>query len=237
MKTKLCPRCKEVKSVDNFHKDNNRKGGLCFYCKSCHNEIRRVNYELRVCPICKIEFIPKTKRSVTCGSNKCMCKRYRENNYDKCQNYEKLYHEKNREKYIEYNRKYRIENKEQFKEYRIKNRKRTNEYMMKRRKENPQIKIADSLRKRINKLVKKKNKSKSTLELLGCSLDEFLNHLEELFQDGMSFDNYGKWHIDHILPCSAFDLENSEEQEICFHYTNLQPLWAKENISKSNKID
>jgi len=79
-------------------------------------------------------------------------------------------------------------------------------------------------------------KSNSTTELLGCSIEEFKSHLQELFSDGMTFENYGEWHLDHVLPCSAFELQHSEEQDVCFHYTNLQPLWAIENIKKHNKI-
>lgn len=58
------------------------------------------------------------------------------------------------------------------------------------------------------------------------------NWLKLQFKEKMSFENYGTWHIDHIRPCSSFDLSLSEHQEACFHYTNLQPLWAKENLKK-----
>ena len=53
----------------------------------------------------------------------------------------------------------------------------------------------------------------------------------------MSWDNYGDWHIDHIRPCCSFDLSKIEEQEKCFHYSNLQPLWAEENMTKGGKYD
>ena len=61
-------------------------------------------------------------------------------------------------------------------------------------------------------------------------------HLQSKFKPGMSFSNYGKWHIDHIIPCSRFDLNKEEEQYKCFNYKNLQPLWAEENKIKSNKF-
>ena len=73
------------------------------------------------------------------------------------------------------------------------------------------------------------------MELTGCSKDELFKYLESKFIEDMTWDNYGKWHIDHIRPCASFNLENSEEQIECFHYTNLQPLWAKDNISKGSK--
>ena len=76
-----------------------------------------------------------------------------------------------------------------------------------------------------------------TLQLLGVPNAEFLwNHLEKQFQSGMTRENHGKWHIDHIIPCTAFDLTDPEQQKKCFHYTNLQPLWAIDNMKKSNKI-
>jgi hypothetical protein len=60
--------------------------------------------------------------------------------------------------------------------------------------------------------------------------------MESLFLEGMSWDNYGKWHIDHIRPCSSFDLSDTEQQKICFNYKNLQPLWAEDNLRKGAKV-
>ncbi len=56
------------------------------------------------------------------------------------------------------------------------------------------------------------------------------------FTNGMAWDDYGDWHIDHILPCISFDLSDENQQKICFHYTNLQPLWATDNLKKGSKI-
>ena len=87
-------------------------------------------------------------------------------------------------------------------------------------------------------IYKNTKKCKKTLELTGCTLEFLYNYLESKFTKGMSWDNYGKfgWHIDHIIPCSSFDMSNPEEQKKCFHYTNLQPLWWLDNLKKSNKI-
>jgi hypothetical protein len=83
-----------------------------------------------------------------------------------------------------------------------------------------------------------RSKSKHTMELLGCSIEEFKIYLEKQFTKGMNWGNYGKkgWHIDHILPCASFDLTDPEQQKKCFHYTNLQPLWAEDNYKKKDKI-
>ena len=75
------------------------------------------------------------------------------------------------------------------------------------------------------------------MKLLGCSVEDFKNYFENKFKEGMIWENYGKWHIDHIRPCVSFDLTKVEEQKKCFYYTNLQPLWAKENHIKSGKIN
>jgi hypothetical protein len=80
-------------------------------------------------------------------------------------------------------------------------------------------------------------KSTRTIDLIGCSIDFFEKYLESRFIEGMSFEalNSGKIHIDHIIPCSSFDLSDVAQQYKCFHYTNLQPLWAVDNLIKSNK--
>lgn len=108
----------------------------------------------------------------------------------------------------------------------------------KRRKEDANYRIGKCQRGRIRELLVGKKKCAPTLKLLGCSLVELKTYLESLFQLGMSWENYGKngWHIDHIIPCAAFDLSKPEEQHKCFHYTNLQPLWAIDNLRKGNKI-
>lgn len=88
------------------------------------------------------------------------------------------------------------------------------------------------LRPRINKIIKGKVKSGSAIKDLGCSLDELIRHIESKFQLGMSWENYGEWHIDHIKPLSSFDLENREQFLEACNYTNLQPLWAHDNLKK-----
>ena len=95
-------------------------------------------------------------------------------------------------------------------------------------------KIKASLRSRLYNFVKGKNKN-SSFEFVGCSIDELKKHLSSHFTEGMSWKNYGEWHIDHIKPCASFDLSIEEEQHKCFHYSNLQPLWAKDNLKKGTK--
>ena len=83
----------------------------------------------------------------------------------------------------------------------------------------------------------KANKSDKTIKLLGLNFNEFKEYFEKLFRKGMNWENHGEWHIDHIIPCAKFDLTNPENQKICFNYKNLQPLWAEENLKKSDKTD
>lgn len=103
----------------------------------------------------------------------------------------------------------------------------------------PKNKIVMSQRTRIAKFLKQKNvkKNSSTYKLLGCSPRFLKKYLEGKFKDGMNWDNYGPkgWHVDHIKPISKFKIENIEEKYKAFHYSNLQPMWAMDNLKKSNK--
>lgn len=115
------------------------------------------------------------------------------------------------------------------------------EYQRNRRKNDPIFKIICKLRKRIGEVLKFQGAKKSIkiLDGIGCTPEFLRNYLEYQFREGMSWDNHSLkgWHIDHIKPCSSFDLNNPEEQKMVNHYTNLQPLWWWENLQKSDKCD
>lgn len=102
-----------------------------------------------------------------------------------------------------------------------------------------QFKLMLNLRSRVRSALKARGASKSahTKELLGCPVVWLEAWIESLFKPGMTWKNHGKvWHIDHIKPCSKFDLTESEQQKICFHWTNHQPLFVRENLSKGDKF-
>lgn len=108
-------------------------------------------------------------------------------------------------------------------------------YNKNRRKNDINFKILYNYRVRLRQALKQNRKSKTTEKLIGCNIDFLKYHLQKQFKKGMTWQNYGKWHIDHIRPCNSFDLSKASEQRKCFNYKNLQPLWAKENIRKRNK--
>lgn len=101
----------------------------------------------------------------------------------------------------------------------------------------PKNKIARRLRARIRASLNGRIKKVDfTEKLLGIKFEDLKIHLEQMFLPGMSWDNYGKWHLDHIIPCNYFNLEDESHQRICFNYRNLQPLWEGDNISKLDNI-
>jgi hypothetical protein len=108
---------------------------------------------------------------------------------------------------------------------------------LKYRKEDPLYKLKQNTTRRIRYALKvlNQNKKNRTIEYLGCSIDELKIHLENQFKPGMSWENYGEWEIDHIIPCASAN--NEPELLVLFHYTNLQPLWATENRQKSDKYE
>lgn len=100
------------------------------------------------------------------------------------------------------------------------------------------FKLNMALRSRIRKVFTGRSKDKTSMELLGCTRDEFIKHIVSQFQPGMTVENYGLsgWVIDHIIPIAQFNLDDPEHRKICFHYTNLRPMWNIENCSKGKKV-
>lgn len=121
--------------------------------------------------------------------------------------------------------------------YYLKNKEKVKEYQRyyKRERQSLDARIIANYRGRIWKAIKRGDKSKRTIELLGCSIDKFKAHIESKFVEGMSWSNYGKWHVDHIKPCAGFDLSIPAQQRKCFNYKNTQPLWELENKYKRDK--
>lgn len=101
----------------------------------------------------------------------------------------------------------------------------------------PERRIKFYLRKRLRHCAIDKQHSLKSVELFGCTMTELRAHLESGFADWMTWENYGShWHIDHEKPCRAFDLTDPEQAKLCFHFTNLRPMEARENILKSDKL-
>ena len=173
-------------------------------------------------------------------------RRYYEKNKEECRKRSIKLHQLNKEKNSTYSKAWYQQNKEkkkaQWKEWYQKNKEVVKERRSKRRKEqynsDPNYKLSCLLRSRIYETLKAVNASKNhrTHDLVGCTISEARLYLESLFEEGMTWDNntHSGWHIDHIIPCTYFNLQDPEEQKKCFHYTNLRPLWASENLSKSS---
>ena len=163
---KKCWRCKEIKIIEDFHKNKRQKDGFSNECKSCKNKY---------------------------------VSEYRKNNKDKINAYRRVY-SKNR------------------------------------RKNDPLYKFKKNLRTRTSVAFTTKywTKNSGNIDMLGADYQTAFKHIEYQFTDGMAWGNHGEWHIDHIIPLSS--AKTKEEMEKLCHYTNLQPLWKEENLSKGSKI-
>lgn len=152
-----------------------------------------------------------------------------------------------REKKLIYAKKYRESHKEEykkkmakyFKKHKVELREKARIRHYKRLLIDPAYKISLSIRARLGNFLKfwGIHKDNQTFNYVGCSKEELKIYIESKFIKGMSWDNYGRtgWHIDHIKPLCSFDLMKEEELHKACHYTNLQPLWAKDNLMKSGK--
>lgn len=252
-KTKKCNSCKEVLSIDDFSLAD-RYGTRRGKCKLCYKEhiqkikgtldeykkeklYRKELHDLQIenkrrCRICNIiksldDF--HTTNSVKAFYNKkTYCKKCARSEYARPY----LQSLQGKEKKSKWDKKYRSKSEVI---------QRINEKHIERYYNDPCYKILHTLRGRMKVVFKSKNllKKNSTIELLGCTVREAIEHIEKQFKEGMTWKNHSVkgWHIDHIRPCSSFDLTDPEQQKQCFNYKNLQPLWAKDNLSKNDRLD
>lgn len=165
-------------------------------------------------------------RKYDCSEKK---KKYYQDNKEYIKNKSKQNYHKNPKAHMDRSRRYKNENIEYI-------RKLERERHKERCAEDPSFKLLVRLRSRQNRSIAYGHKSKTTLALLGCTVEQCWIHLESQFTEGMTRENYGEWHIDHIRPLVSFNLSDLEQQKIAFHYSNLQPLWAIDNIKKGGKF-
>jgi len=230
MEIKVCTKCNLEKDICEFGKLKSSRDGYRYFCKKCRNNIEKT-YE---------------------GSNVSeRKKKWRNNNKEKIKNhyqetkqtildYQKKYREENLDKIKERGKKYYNINKKEIldknKIYRKNTKNIRNIYESKKKKNDPIYSLLCGMRSRLCNYLKmcgvtKRNK---TFDIVGCSPQFLKEHLETQFTDGMTWDNRSEWHIDHIIPLSSAKTED-ELYKLC-HYENLQPLWAEDNLKKSNKI-
>ena len=234
MENKICVYCKEVKDVTEFHKNKNKSDGLQDTCKICRKLKSVEQYESR--KKYTQEWYQKNKEKVKQRSNL----RYSNNRNDINTKRREKYSsdDEYKEKLIELRKKYYNKNKELFyvksKKWVELNKDKRNQISRKHYNNHKTLMICRRLVKRTIKYFGTK-KEKTTIEILGYSPIELKKHIENQFTEGMSWDNYGEWHIDHIRPISSFD--KNEEPKIVNSLDNLQPLWAFDNLSKGNKYN
>jgi hypothetical protein len=207
--TKLCSKCQIDLPRESFSKDKSRKDGLQRTCKNCYKLFVQANKD-------KIAFYRKCYRGIHKKENATYSKNYYQVHRKDILSYQKEYHESHKQKRaLEEKKRYQVD---------------------------LQFRLTKNLRSRLTGALKKVHKTGSAVSDLGCSIEELRKHLESLFYsnpitgESMSWDNWSRdgWHIDHIKPLASFDLANPEQLKKACHYENLQPLWAEENLKKSD---
>tara|TARA_R110001599_G_C12150228_1_gene651387 strand:+ start:426 stop:1172 length:747 start_codon:yes stop_codon:yes gene_type:complete len=239
---KKCTKCKIEKELNEFQKDKQKKDGLSSSCSVCSRQKSKIYYDNN-------KEKEKKRKKIYHQNNKekvtLRVKKWYENNKEEYLSKQKIYYLNNKEKEKKRKKIYYQNNKAEIdlkkKIYQKNNReiinKNARRYEAMRRKTDPMFKLKKILRDRSYKSFKAKGykKNSKTQEMLGVDWGVCKAHIERQFKKGMTWDNQGDWHIDHIIPlASANTIE--ELKKLC-HYSNLQPLWSVDNIMKSDKIN
>jgi hypothetical protein len=206
---KRCCDCREIKATSLFYANCASKDGLQYRCKECSKRaatLWRVNNTDQNNGTRRARYARDPQRFRNERNE------HRKNNLEHERLTDRLWCEKNVEK------RKASKSKTQKKAWR----------------ENPEFRLMQNWRGRIARVIAGKNGGSE--DFLGCTWDQFLGHLEILFTPGMSWDNYGEWHVDHIRPLSRFNLSDPAQQRAAFHWSNHQPLWAEDNLSKGAKL-
>jgi len=256
---KTCSRCKIEKDIDDFYKKSLSKDGYRSECKDCSDkytqenkesikEYRKKRYE-SVKDTNDFKEMRKKWYQLNKDSQLEKNKKWRKENKEQILSNKKDYYELNKDEILSKRKEYykRIKNdsnaSEKLKErsrintkkWRDENKELLSQRIKERKTTDPVYKLVDSIRTLIWISIKKMgfDKNGRTEDILGCNFDLFMKHIEEQFKEGMTWENHGQWHLDHKKPISW--AKSEEEVYELNHYTNFQPLWASENLTKNNK--
>jgi hypothetical protein len=177
-----------------------------------------------------IVFGPSGRRFI--GGKKVADKKYREKNKEKLNEYVKTWYEQNKEHRKQYLKEYREKNIDKIREVK-------RNYERTRKSKDPLYKLINNFRTAIYQVLKENNIQKNGhyFDILQYTPDELIFHLENQFKDGMTWDNYGEWHVDHIKAIASYNIQEIGDSEFmeCWSLENLQPLWGEENIRKGSR--
>jgi hypothetical protein len=224
---KTCSACKIEKEESEFHVSSKAKTGLQKQCKECRNFKAR-------------QYVKKHKEKYKEHRYKWLSQNRDKDNLNKKIRRKRVKGTDKEEKRKEYTKEQRQEMYRKRKsnpEWLERKRKKAREYERNRRK-NILYRIENQIRCRTAIAIKGGPKIGKYEKYIGCTTEELKQYLENKFLPGMTWQNWGRygWHIDHIIPISSFDLSNENDFLKAFHFTNLQPLWASDNLSKGSKI-
>jgi hypothetical protein len=217
--------------------NNNGGNKMNIICTKCNIEKPENCY--------RISSLPSGNKSYRSHCKECemlYSREYYKSNKQICSTRYKKYCIKNEETLKKSRKKRYDNNKEKMRqkrrEYYQNNRKKEIESTLKRRQNNIQVRIKENISRRLRSKMLNVIKERKTIDYLGCDIDFFKVYIESKMKPGMTWDNYGRdgWHLDHIIPCSYFDLTKQEEIFKCFNYTNYDPKWAIDNLSKGDRF-
>lgn len=235
--TKICSQCGAEKPTTEFYtKASGRIRNPCKTCKQVKNKLwNKANPE-------RVRAASRKRHADNPEVMRGHSRKWQRANREKCRSRFRLWQERNREKIRKDARLWRTANPDKIRDYhnrwRLANPEKVRigirNWWAKAGEKQRLARFAKSCRARILQALKGESKSASSLELLGCSVAQLKAHIEGQFQPGMTWENRGfrGWHLDHIKPCSKFDLTDAAQQKLCFHFSNLQPLWATANLKK-----
>lgn len=243
MKTKKCSKCKEIKTIGEFNKDRQKKDGLSYCCKECKKIKSRKWYLNNAEAIREYskEYRKNNLEKVKELIRKCT-KEWQKNNIEYRKKYAKQYYRDNLENEKKRHKRFIANNPNYYKEYnkkwRVNNPEYDKEWCRDRREKDPTFRLSKNISRMIRKSIHNNKDGYHWENLLGYSLRDLMAHLESKFENDMTWQNMGEWHIDHIKPISSFSFISCKDKEFkeCWSLNNLQPLWAVENIKKGNRL-